>query len=193
MSLTLADILPNAEFQAGRRRFEAEILAVKAVRRLAIGPNMTMLFENRQTCWWQVQEMCRVENIVAPAAMEHELATYNALLPTSESLSATLLLEYDDAVERVRMLTALLGLHQHVSLAAEGLGAMPARFDEQQFNLARISAVQFVRIPLAVGALAALGDFSRPVSLDVSHPAYPISVPLPRTLRAALLDDLSPP
>lgn len=191
--LTLADILPNAEFMAARRRHEADILAAKAVRRLAVGPNMTMLFENLGTCWWQVQEMCRVEHISAPEAIQHELDTYNALLPNAESLSVTLLLEYDDPEERKRMLTALLGLQDHVWLHLEGLPPAKARFDEEQFNDVRISSVQFIRFPLYEGAVAALGDFHRAASIAVTHPAAPLSVPLSRTLRAALLDDLSSP
>lgn len=191
--LTLGDILPNAEFMAHRRRHESDILALKAVRRLAVGPNMTMLFENRSTCWWQVQEMCRVEHISAPESIQHELDTYNALLPNAESLSVTMLLEYDDPDERKRMLTALLGLQDHVWLTIEGLPPARARFDEEQFNDVRISSVQFIRFPLHEGAAAALGDFARTATITVSHPAAPLSVPLPRTLRAALLDDLVSP
>ncbi len=192
MILSLNDVLPIGEFVAQRRRLEADILSVKAVRRLPVGPNMTMLFENRQTCWWQVQEMCRVEQITAPTAVEHELNTYNALLPSPASLSVTLLLEYDEPIERVRMLTALLGLQEHLWLCFDGLAPTKARFDEEQFNEVRISAVQFVRLPLVAGALAALADFSRRAWIEITHPAYPITVPLPRTLRAALLDDVSP-
>ena len=191
--LTLADILPNVEFVAQRRRRETDILAAKAVRRLALGPNMTMLFENRDTCWWQVQEMCRVEHITQPEAIQHELDTYNALLPNAESLSVTLLLEYDDPDERKRMLTALLGLQDHVWLHLAGLPSVRARFDDQQFNDVRISSVQFIRLPLVPGAFAALGDFARAASIEISHPAAPLTVPLPRTLRAALLDDLPQP
>jgi hypothetical protein len=53
--------------------------------------------------------------------------------------------------------------------------------------------VQFIRLPLVPGAFVALGDFARAASIEISHPAAPLTVPLPRTLRAALLDDLPQP
>jgi hypothetical protein len=192
MTLTRADILPNAAFLAGRRRFEADVLAAKAVRRLAVGSNVTLLFENRQTCWWQVQEMCRVEQITDPVAIDHEVATYSALLPRPDSLSLTMLIEYDEPAVRAEMLTRLLGLHRSTWLKLEGLSLIAARFDDAQFNDVRVSAVQFVRIPLPEGAATALGDFSRAASFVIDHPVYSATVPLPRTLRAALLDDITP-
>lgn len=188
--LTLADVLPIDVFVAQRRKLEAEIVAVKGVRRLAAGPEMTWIFENRATCLWQVQEMCRVEGITSPAAVQHELDTYNALLPTASELSATLLIEIDDPAVRAVRLRAMLGLHDHVRLTFAGAPDAPARFDAEQFNTERISAVQFVRFPLTSSQIEALRDLGRPATLAVTHPAYPVSTPLPLTLRAALVDDL---
>ena len=94
--VTRAEILPNAEFVELRRKREREVIAGKDARRLAVGPNMTLLFENRESVWWQVQEMCRVEHITAEAAIAHELETYNHLLPGAAELSATLLVEYPE-------------------------------------------------------------------------------------------------
>lgn len=191
--LTLADVLPNAEFVAQRRRLETAVVAAKGLRRLSTGPSMTWLFENRDTCLWQVQEMCRVEHITAPAAIQHELDTYNALLPSPTSLSATLLIEIDDPEERAVKLRQLLGLHEAVALQFPGLPDAPARFDAEQFNTERVSAVQFVRFPLTSSQIAALRDLARPATLAITHPAYSVSTPLPLTLRAALVDDLSQP
>lgn len=189
--LTLADVLPTPEFVAQRRKLEAEVVAAKGVRRLAAGPDMTWLFENRATCLWQVQEMCRVEHITAPAAIQHELDTYNALLPTASELSATLLIEIDDPAERAEKLRALLGLHEHVRLTFAGAPDAPARFDEEQFNTERLSSVQFVRFPLTSSQIEALRDLGRPATLAITHPAYPVSTALPLTLRAALVEDLT--
>lgn len=189
--LTLADVLPIPAFLAQRRKLEAEVVAAKTVRRLAVGPQMTWLFENRATCLWQVQEMCRVENITAAAAVQHELDTYNALLPSPAELSATLLIEIDDPAERAVKLRELLGLHEHVRLTFPGAGDAPARFDGAQFDGERVSSVQFVRFPLSSSQIEALRDLGRPATLSVTHPAYPVSTPLPLTLRAALVEDLA--
>jgi lipoprotein-releasing system permease protein len=74
-------VLDRAAYAAARPRYERQVIDDKRLRRVAIGPNMTLLFENRLACWWQVQEMVRVEGMTDPAAIQHELDTYNAILP----------------------------------------------------------------------------------------------------------------
>lgn len=187
--LTQADVLDRAAFAAVRPQREREILQIKAVRRLAVGPNMTWLFENRATAWWQVQEMCRVEGIDAPDAIQHELDTYNALVPNRAALSTTLLIEVEDPAERAVLLARLVGLHERVALRL-GDTVSRAQFDAAQFEEERISSVQFVRFPLDETSLRALGDLSIPAALQIDHPAYPVRTPLPLALRAALIEDL---
>ncbi len=190
MNLTLADVLPIAAFVAQRPRLEAEVMGAKGLRRLAVGNHMTLLFENRATCLWQIQEMCRVETITGADAVQHELDTYNALLPTPSDLSATLLIEVEDPVERASLLARLVGLQDCVWLRLAGQSPAPGRFDGEQFNEARVSSVQFVRFALTSSHIAALRDLGVPATLAIDHSAYPIGVTLPLTLRAALVDDL---
>ncbi|MCK6505112.1 DUF3501 family protein [Myxococcota bacterium] len=186
--LTRADILPVDRFQQVRQQHLAEVLAHQAVRRVPLGPNMTLLFENRTTMRWQIHEMCRVEGLHGDK-VDHELATYNALLPGPDELSATLLVEYEDAAERDGALRRLVGLDRHLWLAL-GDRRLPARFDREQFNEERISSVQFVRLPLDPAARAALADLSQPARLVVDHAAYRATTDLSRATRGALLDDL---
>lgn len=186
--LTRDDILSNDDFRAARQQHLAQVLAHQAVRRVSVGPHMTLLFENRTTMAWQIQEMCRIENITGDK-IDHELATYNALLPQHDSLSATMLLEYPEPEQRDRELRRLLGLHEHVFIELGGQ-RLPARFDEEQFNDQRVSAVQFVRFPLTPQAIEALGQLSTPARIVVDHPAYQASADLTRATRGALLDDL---
>lgn len=189
--VTREEILPIAEFMASRRRFEADVIRDKAARRLALGPIMTLHFENRMTVWWQVQEMCRVEKIVAEAGIDHELATYNELLPGPTELSATLMIEVDEPAARAGWLTGLVGLHRHVHLQIEGLAPISARFDAAQFEDQRVSAVQFVRIALGEEGRAGLMDFGRSVSLICDHPMYRATAVISPSLRGALVEDLT--
>ena len=99
-ALTIQDILPIAEFTAQRRQIQGQLKQVRAPRRVALGPNFMFFFENRATLQWQIQEMCRVETITDDVGVQHELDTYNALLPTADSLSATLLLAWDEVEVR---------------------------------------------------------------------------------------------
>ena len=118
--LTIDDILPNADFAAQRQRMMSHVLQAKKTRTLMLGDAMVFLFENYDTMRWQVHEMCRVENITKPDGVAHEVQTYGALVTTPESLSATLLIQYDEPEVRDRRLRELLGLHNHMRLEVEG-------------------------------------------------------------------------
>ena len=131
-----------------------------------------------------------MENITRPAAVQHELDTYNALIPQGHELSSTLLVEYPDAQERDAMLPRLVGLQHAVTLTIAGVPDVAARFDPDQYEEGRISAVQFVRFPLTDAQLAAFCDLRLAVTLTVTHPAYTATTPLPGPVRGALVEDL---
>lgn len=183
------EVVPTEEFVRTRGAREREAIHAAMVRRVAVGPNLTLLFENRTSVLWQIQEMCRVEQIRVDAAVQHEIDTYAALLPGPYELSATLLVEYPEPVERDTMLRRLVGLHTHLFLELLG-ERIPARFDGEQFNEERISSVQFLRVPLTAAQRAALFDLSRPARIGVDHPAYSALVELPAPTRGALAQDL---
>ncbi len=188
--LSTADLLPLKEFLAQRPALQREALAARRVRRLGLGPNLTFLFENRVTARWQILEMCRVENITKPEAVQHELDTYNVLIPKGAELSATLLVEYPDPAERDRMLARLVGLQDSVSLTLEGAGTVQGVFDPDQYEEGRISAVQFVRFPLGEYQVAALADLRRSARVRADHPAYQAEVAVGGAVRGALVEDL---
>lgn len=195
MNVTPADLLPNAEFVRQRPRLEREAIENASVRRARLGDHLTFLFENAHTVRWQVQEMCRVENIVSPAAVQHELDTYNALLPSTRpdggaELSATLLIEYTDERERDVALRQLVGLQHHVFIELGG-ERYAATFDGEQFNAERVSAVQFVRFRISATGRRALGELGTPAALVCTHPALPARTPLAPVTRGALVGDLA--
>ncbi len=187
--IVFAEILPAPAFVAVRPRLEREVIQTKEARRVAVGPNFTLLFENRVTLQWQIQEMCRVEQIADPVAVQHELDTYNALLPGENELSATLLMEYAEPEERARMLAALVGLQHHLWIDVAGT-RVAASFDAEQFNEARISSVQFVRFRLSAAIADTLCDLRKPTNFVVDHPAYSVVGPLGGAARGALVEDL---
>ena len=192
MILSHTDILSIADFKAARPRMEQAVIAAKAARRVLVGDQMMFLFENHLTIQWQIQEMARVEGILSEEGLAHELATYNALLPTAEALSATLLIEYTDPDERDAALHALGGLHKSVLLSLDGCPDAPAVFDESQWNDERVSSVQFIRFPLDKAQRQALGDLSRPAALVIAHPRYTAQTVLSASTRGALIDDMNP-
>ncbi|MEQ1565330.1 MAG: DUF3501 family protein [Myxococcota bacterium] len=158
------------------------ILAVKAARRVHVGPHLTFLFENADTVRWQVQEMMRVERIVREADILHELHTYNELLGAPGELGCTLLVEIEDPQERAAKLAAWLDLPRSLyAELADGTRIRPA-VDARQVGEDRLSSVQYLKFPVA-------GQV--PVALGADHAAHQVHAALSTEQRAALALDLS--
>ena len=184
-------ILPYAEYERVRAVLRPLFIAEKERRRLALGEHVTLLFENLQTVWYQVEEMLRVERIAAPEAIRHEIETYSELLPSPQELSATVLIEYAAPGERDAALQRLVGLEQHVWLVIDGR-RQAARFDTRQMSRDRISAVQFARFPLgdiASHRLVELADAGR-LAFEADHPELSAMAIVSGSLGRALAADL---
>src|SRR6476660_8616856 len=87
------DIKGPALYAPIRDDFRNRIIALKAPRRILIGDRVSLVFENRHTLVFQIEEMCRAESLVRDEQIEAEIAVYNELMPTDTSLSATLFIE----------------------------------------------------------------------------------------------------
>jgi hypothetical protein len=171
-----------------RERFRARVIAVKRARYVSLGPAMTLLFENRDTVLFQVQEMLRTERITSEKAILHELETYNELLPADHELSATVFIEYPERDERERMLIALAGVEDAFYVAAGG-ERVPVIPDRRGTEPDRTMAVQYVKFPLSASVEQALKSGNAPFSVGVEHPAYRAEVVLPPETVASLRDD----
>jgi len=190
--VTLKEILPYEQYEILRPRLRPLIIAEKERRRLAIGEHLTLLFENGQTVWYQVEEMVRSERMKDEDAIRHEIDTYNELLPRPGELTATMLIEYADEAQRDAALRALIGLERHFWIRI-GERREPARFDTRQIATDRISAVQFVRFPL--GGLdqddflkfAAAGK----IAIEVDHPELTARAEIIGPIAKALASDLA--
>jgi hypothetical protein len=135
------------DYQGVRDRLRPLFIHEKERRRLQVGSHLTFIFENTQTQWYQIHEMIWSEKMTQREAIQHEIDTYNELLPASGELAATLLIEYAEPREREAALARLVGLERHLWMKL-GSKKIAARFDERQMTSDRISAVQFVRFSL---------------------------------------------
>lgn len=190
-ALVSNDILPSAEYERQREGYRARIIALKQRRRISVGPLVTLVFENRETLLFQIQEMVRVEQIVDPAKVQEELDVYNALLPAAGELSATLLIEITDDARMKEWLDAFMGLDrgQTVAIAAGG-ERIYAEFEGGHSHDTKISAVHFVRFHVPSSIKDLLADLRVPVTLSVHHGTYHADVPVPGSMREEWLRDL---
>ena len=190
--VTLKEILPFDQYEILRPRLRPLIIAEKQRRRLALGDHLTLLFENGQTVWYQVEEMVRSERLKDEDAIRHEIDTYNELLPRPGELTATMLIEYPDDVQRDAALRALVGLERHFWIRI-GDRREPARFDNRQFDTDRVSAVHFVRFPLGGLDQADFLQFAAAgkIAIEVDHPALVARAEITGPIALALAADLS--
>jgi hypothetical protein len=152
-----AELLDLATYARMREDVRREVMAAKAVRRVHVGPYVTLLFENRRTVWYQIQEMLRAERITEEAGIAHELETYNEILGGPGELGATLLIEIDDPAIRAVKLREWRDLPRHVYARLEDDTRVRPTYDPRQVGAERLSSVQYVkfavggRVPMAVG------------------------------------------
>jgi len=197
--LTLDDIADQRAYERERDAFRARVIAVKKLRRVSVGPVVTLTFESPLTVRFQVQEMARAEKLFSDAQIQHELDVYNRLLPAPGELSATLFLELTSEGELRTWLPALVGVERSCELRI-GPGPAPdvvhsTPDQEHEANLTRAettSAVHYVRFRFSPPQVEAF--HSQPVFLAVNHPAYPDGLPgtpLSAATRAELAADLA--
>jgi hypothetical protein len=187
--LSMQDLWPASVYESVRDEFRREVIAAKQHRRVHVGPFITLIFENRLTVKFQVQEILRAERVTAPEAMAEELDGFNGMLPAKDELSATLMVELTGPEPEVAsQLRKLSGLSGHLFFETAGL-RRAAQFDVGRDDGQRISAVQYVRFPMA-GMAGHLLDMAHPVSLEVDHPNYQHRTILSESVRRSLAADL---
>ena len=192
--LTLADIDTLAHYRQQRPAIRRTIIEHKRHRRVALGPNVTLHFEDRATMKYQVLEMMRAENLCSDEAIRQELAAYNPLIPDGHNLKCTLMIEFSDAIRRNTALHELVGLEHQVYMQIKGCPPVPAIADEDlpRSTADKTSAVHFLRFEFTAEMLAAVRKGTR-WSVYSEHPAYQHHVdPLPDAVAIALSHDFEP-
>jgi len=190
--ITFEQTLAMADYDRVRDRLRPLFIHEKERRRLAVGSHITLIFENAQTVWYQVHEMIRSERMQSREAIQHELDTYNELLPGADTLSATMMIEYPEVAERDAALRRLVGLERHLWIAI-GDRREHAIFDTRQMNDERVSSVQFVRFPVGAVDAEQFLDLARAgkCAIETDHPSLAARAAITGVLAAALSQDLA--
>lgn len=188
--LKAADLYSLEEYARCRGDFRARVLGHKRDRTVAVGPNMTWIFEDRLTIQYQVQEMLRIERIFEPEGIHDELETYNPLIPDGSNLKATLLIEFPEPAERRLALAQMKGIERRCYVQVAGFERVWAIADEdlERENEEKTSAVHWMRFEFTAAMRAAMKS-GTPVTVGSDHAAYDQSVNLPATTVKALAQD----
>ncbi len=190
--LTVGDIVDMRAYERERDELRRNIIELKKIRRVALGPIMTLVFENTTTMRWQVQEMARAERMLRDEQIAHEVETYNQLIPDANELSATLMIELTSEPALKEWLPRLLGIERHIAVVLpDGTSVFGAVSEEDELRLTRddiTAAVHFLKFRFSDADVEMFA--SGAVHLVVDHPEYDQDVLLTPELHQALLGDL---
>jgi hypothetical protein len=190
--LTVQDVLPIEEYERSREAFRRRIIDLKQRRRLSVGNLITMVFENRETVLFQIQEMVRAERILRPERVSEEVAMYNEQIPRAGELSATLMVEVTDPAQVKPVLDRLQGIDRGRTVGIRvGPHLAYGVFEQGRSNEEKISAVHYVRFPVPDAVKALMEDPAVPMQVVVTHPRYQAAQPVSEEMRRSLLEDLA--
>jgi hypothetical protein len=189
-TLTEADIIPVAEYAAGRMEWRKKISAKKKNRRVDAGPYITFYFECYETMWLQVQEMVYIEK----GGLEQipgELEAYNPMIPGGSELTATFMIEIDEPIRRKRILDGLGGIEEtaFIRVGGETIIGVPEADTDRTSSEGKASSVQFVHFRFTVDQIAAFSSPNAEVVLGFNHANYRHMTIMTEAVRAELTTD----
>lgn len=181
------------EYARVRPEFRAKVMEHKKTRRVAIGPDATLYFEDQLTLQYQIQEMLRIERVFEAQGIQDELDVYVPMLPTGSNWKATFMLEYPDPIERAEMLGKLLGIDKLVWVRVDGFAKVHPITNEDldRETEDKTSSVHFMRFELSDAMVAATKSGAK-VAMGVDHRVYSHEVKeIDEAVRASLVADLA--
>ncbi|HEX2816004.1 MAG TPA: DUF3501 family protein, partial [Phenylobacterium sp.] len=190
--ITPADLIPDADYAKERRERRLALLPVKRLRRVALGPVCTLIFESYDTMLFQVQEMLLTEKGGAEQVPD-ELAAYNPLIPQGSELVATVMFEIDDEARREATLARLGGVEDtfFIQVGSDRAMGVPEGDVERTRDDGKTSSVHFLRFPLTPDQVARFRDPATQMMVGCGHEGYSHLAGLTPATRAELAKDFA--
>lgn len=190
--VTPEDLLPDEEYARVRRERRRELLPIKRLRRVELGPVCTVYFESYETMLFQIQEMLLTEKGGAEQVPD-ELAAYNPLIPQGQELVATVMFEIDDPVRREQTLARLGGVEDRffLQIGGERVAGVPEGDVERTREDGKTSSVHFLRFPLKPEHMAVFRDPATTIMIGCDHERYSHLAGLTPASRAELARDFA--
>ena len=190
--LTRETLFTLEKYAQIRDEFREDVMAHKRNRRLALGTNAMLYFEDQKTMQYQVQEMLRIEKIFEADAIQEELDAYNPLIPDGSNWKATFMVEFPDVDERRAMLGRLIGIENNVWIQIGDLPLIRPIADEdlERSDEDKTSAVHFLRFELSAEQVDALKNGAE-LAAGIDHDVYQVEIrPVAENIRRSLINDL---
>jgi hypothetical protein len=191
--ITRDSLITLKTYARARNEFRAKVILHKKNRKIHLGENVTLIFEDELTIRYQIQEMLRAEKIFDEEGIQEELKAYIPLVPDGSNWKATMMIEYPDPEERAARLGELIGIEDKVWVRVNGLDAVYAIADEdlERETEEKTSSVHFLRFELDAEMTGSLRRGAA-LSMGIDHPGYQARIdPVPPAVRDALLVDIN--
>jgi len=193
--VTLDEVMGLERYEQARDESRRRIIALKRHRRVAVGDQVTFVFENHDTMWFQIHEMLRAEHLTDLDRVRDELDVYNALIPEPGELSATMLIEITEESRIRERLVSLIGIDEAVTMeigdSVHSRLLVRGEFEAGRSKEDKLSAVQYVRFHFDDAARRAFVDSTQRVRLVIDHPNYRHEAVIDDAVRRSLALDLA--
>ena len=189
--LELDSLLNIIEYEKVRDDYRKNIIQYKKSRRIVLGSNVAMVFENERTLGFQIQEIMRAERLVHDEQILEEIEVYNSIMPPKNGLSATLFIEITDEKKIKSILNDFIGLTDGENLYFEiGDDKIFATFEQGREEEDKISSVHYVQFHFDQDQKARLVDPKEKVNIVINYNNYIYSMPIQDKMRSSLHEDL---
>ena len=188
--LKKSDLYSLENYAVIRDEFRTEVMQHKKLRYIQLGENLRLLFEDRMTMQYQVQEMLRIEKIFEAEGIKEELDAYNPLIPDGMNLKAVMMIEFSDVDERKGALAKLIGVEREIWLQVDGFDKVYpiSNEDLERETDEKTSSVHFMRFEFSHEMIAALKE-GAVMKAGVDHPEYQYQVTIEDPVRQSLVAD----
>jgi len=192
-SISRDNLMTLEAYAKVRKEFRSQVMTHKKARKIHLGENITLIFEDALTIRYQIQEMLHVERIFQEDEIMHELRTYTPLIPDGHNWKATMMIEYPDSVIRAAKLSEFIGIEDRVWVKIDDHASVYAIADEdlERENSEKTSSVHFLRFELTSDMIKAFRQGAS-LHMGVDHSAYQAAIEISEiSKRSSLLNDLS--
>ena len=193
MKSIASDTLMNIiEYEKVRHTYRQDIIAYKKNRRISLGPNIMLTFENEKTLTFQIQEIMRAERLVHDEQIQEEVDVYNTIMPPENGLSATLFIEVVEEAKIRPVLNKFIGLTDHQTLYLDINGEkVYAEFEQGREEENKISSVHYVQFLFSNEQKNNFTDSESETKLGIDYKDYKYTKTVPDGLQRSLCEDLS--
>ena len=168
-----SDILSRDEYKSQRKSLREKMVLRKKLRRVDIGPYVTMYFENKDTIIHQINEMVYIEN-GGEEQINDEILAYKSLVPDGQELIATVMIEIDSPIKRSEFLAKMGGFEEQISIQiGDQVIQGRAELDGDRTTAdGKASSVQFVHFEFDKKEFEIIKSHMENVAISINHENY---------------------